>query len=80
MVDSKDVFLGLAGFILSLYGGVSEDLTKVVSGVIILILMIVLNLYDQESHIQKLKAQINTKSELDHIWRQLDEIQKRERR
>lgn len=75
MVNLTDIILGITGFGLSFYGGAFDDLFLVVSGVLILILTIYLKIESQESDIQILNAQINTKSELDKIWRRLDNLE-----
>ena len=72
MVDTKDIVLGIIGISVSIYGGQLKDLLVVVSGILILILTIWLNLREQEEDINILKAQINTQRELNKISIRMD--------
>lgn len=74
MVDSKDIVLGIIGFGISFYGGRIEDQFLIVSGILIIILTMYLKVVKSETDIEILKVQINTKSELNSIWRELNEI------
>ena len=74
MVDSKDIGLGIFGMFLSLYGGNTEDQFLVISGVLVLILTMYFKIDKQEEDIGILQAQINTKSELNSIWREIHDI------
>ena len=74
MVESKDIALGIAGLALSFYGGKTNDQFLVVSGILMIILTIYFRIEQQDEDIKILQAQINTKSELNRIWGEINEI------
>ena len=74
MVNARDVLLGIIGFSISFYGGKIGDLKWVVTGILIIVLTIWLNFQSQQEDINILKAQINTKDEVNRVWREIGEI------
>ena len=74
MVESKDIALGIAGLALSFYGGRTNNQFLVVSGILMIILTIYFRIEQQDEDIKILQAQINTKSELNRIWGEINEI------
>ncbi|MFH1399247.1 MAG: hypothetical protein ABIG95_03995 [Candidatus Woesearchaeota archaeon] len=73
-MDSRDIILGIIGFAISFYGGIKDDLLATVSGILIIILTVYLKLSEQEEDIKILNAQINTKNELNNIWREINDL------
>ena len=79
-MESKDILLGIVGVGLSVYGGTKTDFFAMVGGLLLLFLAIYLVVEKHENEIKILNAQINTKDELDRIWRKLDRGGKNERK
>ncbi len=76
-MDTKDIFLGLVGFVISFYGGYNQDLFTVVSGILLIIFTIYLKLQTHEDDIGELNNQINLQLEIKKIWRELDEFKQK---
>lgn len=76
-MDTRDVILGILGFALSFYGGVVEKGLIYVSGILLIILSMWLNIKDLEDDVKIINAQINTQTELKKIWRELDELKQK---
>ena len=74
MVESKDIALGIAGLALSFYGGRTNNQFLVVSGILMIMLTIYFRIEQQDEDIKILQAQINTKSELNRMWGEINEI------
>ena len=74
MADTSDILLSVAGFLASLYGGITQDLIPVVVGMLIIFLNITLKLQNQEGNIKILQAQINTHNELKKIREEIKEL------
>ena len=79
-MESKEIILGIIGVGISVYGGRQQDLFAMVGGFLLLFLAIYLVLDKQEEEIRILNAQINTKDELNRLWRRLDGDGKNERK
>lgn len=73
-MDTKDILLGLAGFIASFYGGYKQDLFAVVSGLLLIIFAIYLKLQEHEENIIDLNKQINTQFEIQKIWGEINQL------
>ena len=75
-MDARDIVLSVIGFVISFYGGFldEEGSVYVVSGILLIILSVWLNLRDFEEDIRILKAQINTQNELKMMWREINDI------
>ena len=83
-MDTKEILITIIGFGVSIYGTLNDKIENqlfyVVSGILIIILAFYLNLSEQENEIKILKAQINTKSELNNLWREIDKLKKNDKR
>ena len=79
-MDAKDILLGLAGLVISLFGGYKKDMFTLVLGILLIILAIYLKLQEQEDDIDSLNNQINTQLEIQKIWREIDELKKVKKR
>jgi len=73
-MDTKDILLGVVGFIISFYGGYKQDLFTVVSGLLLIIFTIYLKLQEYEEDIGELKNQINIQLEFQKVWREINEF------
>ncbi|MBN2421593.1 hypothetical protein JXB41_00070 [Candidatus Woesearchaeota archaeon] len=87
MVNVKDVVIGLVSLALVFYGGQTESLFVLMTGIFLIVLTLILtiiglekNIEDNKEQIRILNAQLNTKSELDKIWRELNEFKKNKRK
>ena len=82
MVDTNDILLTILGFAMSFYGGFTQELTLVVTGMLFIFLNLTLNSQSQENKIVILQSQINTQNELKRIREEIkelkDEIHKKE--
>ena len=77
MADTSDILLSIAGFIISFYGGLTQELVPVVMGMLLIFLNLTLKLQNQEQDIRILQAQINTQNELKKIREELKSIKDR---
>lgn len=76
-MDARDVILGVLGFALSFYGGAVEKDLIYVSGILLIILSMWLNIKDLEDNVRIINAQINTQTEIKKIWREIDELKQK---
>lgn len=74
MGNERDILIGIAGFILSMYGGVKEELFFIVAGILVLLLNIYLIVSEQQNDLDTLKRQMNTHLEIKKIWHELENI------
>jgi len=74
MVSSTGIAINIIGLIVSLYGGLANDLTLLVIGIIIILLNITFGLNEVEENVRILKAQINTQNELKRMQKEIDDL------
>lgn len=77
MDPARDISIGLAGIIASLYGGLTGDSTILVIGFIILFIDVAFIANEMQKEINNLKSQINMHLELRKIWSEIEKIKKR---
>ena len=75
MTQTSDIIVGIVAFMISLYGGVSENITTVVFGILLVFITIALRFRAQEEDITLLKSEINTHYELQNIWMEIERLQ-----
>jgi len=75
MAQTSDIIIGVIAFIISLYGGVSENITTVVFGILLVFVTVISRFQTQEKDITLLKSEINTHYELQKIWIEIERLQ-----
>lgn len=75
MAQTSDIIVGIIAFIISLYGGVSENITTVVFGILLVFITIALRFNAQEEEINLLKSEINIHYELQKVWMEIERLQ-----
>ena len=75
MTQTSDIIIGVIAFIISLYGGVSENITTVVFGILLVFVTVISRFQTQEKDITLLKSEINTHYELQKIWIEIERLQ-----
>ena len=74
MTSTTDIILSAIGFIVSLIGGINDDLVIVVLGILIIFLNIVVHIHSQEKDIKSLNDQINTSKEINRLWMEIERL------
>lgn len=74
MGNEREILIGIAGFMLSIYGGVKEELLFIVTGLLVILLNIYLIVSEQQNDLDTLKRQMNTNLEIKKIWHELEKI------
>ena len=74
MGSAKDILVQLAGFVVSIIGGVQQDLLVVVVGVSFTLLSIIITMDDVEGSVKDLNSQIDVVHELDRLSREIEKI------
>lgn len=75
MAQTSDIIVGIVAFIISLYGGISESITTLVFGILLIFITMILRFQTQEKDITLLKSEINTHYELQKIWMEIERLQ-----
>lgn len=74
MTSTNDIILSAIGFIVSLIGGINDELIFVVMGILIIFLNIVVNLNAQEKDIKSLNDQININRDINRLWLEIERL------
>ena len=75
MTQTSDIIVGIVAFIITLYGGISANITTVVFGILLVFITIALRFKTQEEDISLLKSEINTHYELKKVWMEIERLQ-----
>ena len=75
MTQTSDIIVGILAFMISLYGGVSQNFSTLVFGILLIFITIALRFNAQEEDINLLKSEINTHYELQKVWMEIERLQ-----
>lgn len=76
MVNTRDIVLGIIGFLISFYGGNIGNLKTVILGLLVIFLAIILNIDEQQEQIKDLNIRLDLYNDIIQIKKDVDQNKK----